>query len=889
MTVKQVAVRLKAEDDGSVVRMYKAAEAAAATTATGRAIAAQDRQIASLRRVAAEATQAGAAQARIDSLTGVSGRGAGSAKASASVLFAADDDYARQAANLRAVIDPAAAAQDRLNRELASYAQLAKVGAISSKELAAGQALAKTQYDATTAALGRQKGGLTRLQAASRLNLSRQAADVAVTASMGMNPGMIAIQQGPQILDAWATSGIRAGGSMLALAGAVTTVAGTAAVLGLAWRSGENASLSLERATTGLGRTAGITARDLELLAVAGATQAEISTASARAQAAAYIETGKIGRETIAGLIAIGKDYAAVMGVDAEDATKSLAQAMADPDRAARELTRQIGLLDQKTLDHIDTLVKHGDRTAAQTILLEALTGAVKGQADQVDQITSAWDAAARAVSNYWDKLGRVLYTTPDERLTRLDGALANARTQEAAGTRLRPGFIAELESKRADLLRAQLDDQRRGRGTAENQAAQEDRDRRDRLPKPRQDRSVEREARERLRRERAEEDHRTELERQVASLTGDQDRVRVLEDEARVRARIRTLVDAGQTQDAARTTAMEDQARLAEARAVQMDREGGALSRAASFDIDRIDGAERLVAAEDRRLELQGRIEAYQKANYTLVKATAAATTDQLQIDEARANALERVTASAERDRQIALARLAGNDRLGRTLGIDQRVEARASEIEQREKLNLGDGLARARREIRQELDAARLGGARDWAQGLAADIRRSGIRAALSDQLDNAADRFLSKMIDGLFDIDWGAILGGDKGGGNWISSAIGFLFGGAGRNANGTDRWSGGLTWVGESGPELAWMPTGVAIADNARSMKLAAGATAATRSVGPTQFVFSPSIDARGAGPREIDALSRKMDQMAASLPTIVPQIINDAMARRVVRA
>ena len=153
MTVKQVAVRLKAEDDGSVVRMYKAAEAAgvhaaeAATTSTERAIAAQDRQIASLRRVAAEATIAGAAQARIDSMTGVSGRGAGSAKASASVLFAADDDYQRQAANLRAVIDPAAAAQDRLNRELASYAQLARVGAINSKELAAGQALAKTQYD----------------------------------------------------------------------------------------------------------------------------------------------------------------------------------------------------------------------------------------------------------------------------------------------------------------------------------------------------------------------------------------------------------------------------------------------------------------------------------------------------------------------------------------------------------------------------------------------------------------------------------------------------------------------------------------------------------------------------------------------------------------------
>ena len=855
MTVKQVAVRLKAEDDGSVVRMYKAAEAAgvhaaeAATTSTERAIAAQDRQIASLRRVAAEATSAGAAQARIDSMTGVSGRGAGSAKASASVLFAADDDYQRQAANLRAVIDPAAAAQDRLNRELASYAQLARVGAINSKELAAGQALAKTQYDATTAALNRQAGGLTRLQAASRLNLSRQAADVMVTGAMGMNPGMIAIQQGPQILDAWATSGIKAGGAMVALGATIGALAGGTALLTAAWLSGEKASLSLERATTGLGRTAGLTAGELDRLAMAGAEQGEISTASARAQAAAYVSTGKIGGEVITGLIAIGKDYAAVFGQDAEEATRSLAQAMADPDKAARELTRQIGLLDQKTLDHIDSLVKHGDRLQAQTILLEALTGAVKGQADQVDQITSAWDAAARAVSNYWDKLGRALYTTPDERLARLDGALIHARSQEAAGTRLRPGFIAGLEAQRADLLRGQLDGQARGRNAAENQAAQEDRDRRDRAPKPRQDRAAERAAREALRRERAQEDHRAELDRQVATLTGDLDRVRVLEDEARVRTRIRDLVDAGQTEEAARTSALEEQARLVAARDVATGRAFQTQQRALGVELDRLQGHLRTLDLAERDEDLRKRVLTYQQAGLDLDRATTAARRDQLELDRARAEAAERITASAERDRQIAMARLAGNDRLAGSLAIDQRIEARAREIEAREKLNRGAAADRARTEIRQELDAARLGDTRSWAQGLAADIRRSGIRNALADQMNKAADNFLSRLIDGLFDIDWGALLGGGgggKGGGGWISTGLNLLFGGFGRNANGTDYWRGGPTWVGESGPELAWLPRGTAIADSARSMKMAAGGASAAPAV-PLQVTIVSRLE------------------------------------------
>tara|TARA_R110002124_G_scaffold173690_4_gene341327 strand:- start:18578 stop:21292 length:2715 start_codon:yes stop_codon:yes gene_type:complete len=844
MTVKQVAVRLKADDDGSVVRMYKTAEAAgvhaadATTGATQRAIAAQERQVESLRRVAAEATSAGAARARIDAMTGVSGSGAGSARASARVLFAADEDYARQAANLRAVVDPAAAAQDRLNRELASYSQLARVGAISSKELAAGQALAHKQYDMTTAALNRQVGGITRLQAASRLNLSRQAADVAVTAAMGMNPGMIAIQQGPQILEAWATSGIRTGGVLLALAGTVTVVAGTAAALGLAWLSGEKASLSLERAATGLGRTAGVTAGELEQLAVASAEQAEVSTASARAQAAAYASTGKIGTETIAGLIAIGKDYAAVMGQDAEEATQSLAKAMSDPDKAARELTRQIGLLDQVTLDHIDTLVKHGKRTEAQTILLEALTGAVSGQADKVSEITSAWDEAARAVSNYWSRLGQALYTTPDERLEQLDQSLVRMyRQREEGSDRSRPQWdraIAAEEARRAAILNQQLNDRARGRNATANQAAQEDRDRRDALPRGRRDGSADREARDALRRQRAEEDHRAELDRQIAAMTGDQDRVRVLEDEARVRARIRDLVDAGQGEEAARTSALADQARLVEARETATGREFQALQRSLGVELDRLQGNLRTLDLVERDEDLRKRILGYQQAGLDLDRATSVAKQDQLELDLARANALERVTASAERDRQIALARMAGNDRLAGSLGVDQRVEARAREIEAREKLNQGEGMARAQAEIRQELDAARLGGTRSWAQGLAADIRRSGIRNALADQLNNAADNFLSRLIDGLFDIDWGGLLGGaggGKGGGGLIGAGLGFLFGGFGRNANGTDYWRGGPTWVGESGPELAWLPRGTAIADSARSMKMAAGGGAA----------------------------------------------------------
>lgn len=58
-----------------------------------------------------------------------------------------------------------------------------------------------------------------------RLNLARQGADVFTSAAMGMNPTMIAIQQGPQILDAMATSGIQFSRAMVLSAGAIGTIA----------------------------------------------------------------------------------------------------------------------------------------------------------------------------------------------------------------------------------------------------------------------------------------------------------------------------------------------------------------------------------------------------------------------------------------------------------------------------------------------------------------------------------------------------------------------------------------------------------------------------------------------------------------------------------------
>lgn len=115
------------------------------------------------------------------------------------------------------------------------------------------------QQDAHVAAYRRHLGQVQtgfRLTATEGLNLSRQMADIGVTAAMGMNPLMIALQQGPQLFDIFQAAAIRAGTTIRAamvatgaavwtalapllpvLAGIAVTAGTIAAAFGLATRS----------------------------------------------------------------------------------------------------------------------------------------------------------------------------------------------------------------------------------------------------------------------------------------------------------------------------------------------------------------------------------------------------------------------------------------------------------------------------------------------------------------------------------------------------------------------------------------------------------------------------------------------------------------------------
>lgn len=895
MTTRQIAYRLKAEgktelrrDQQEVAQGFKETYAAAeqgAAQATAAAVRLEKRYRA-MAQAAKDSAQAQASQSRYNALLDVREPVRGTAAASAAV-FMQDDTDVRRVEALRAALNPAADAQNKLNHELREYQLLANAGKITTAELAQLQGQAKVRFDETTAAILRNERGLTRLAVASRLNLTRQASDVFVTAAMGMNPAMIAIQQGPQILDALATSGIKASGSLIALAGATTLLVGTTAALAAAWMSGEAASVNLEKATTGLGRTSGITATELERLAEQGAEAGDLSDAAARKMAIAYVSTGKIGREILPDLIALTKDYASVFGLDAVDATAALAKAMAAPDVAARDLTRQMGLLDQKMLDHIDSLVKLGDRQAAQALLMAGLQNAMADHAKQAGEIASAWDWAGRAVSNYWDRLGKALFTTPDERLAKLDELIVKEQAILTRTGREPSSRLTSLQAQRNELIREGYAGRQGSASAAANQRAQEDRDRQTANARNTRNSGVgvsaaseaERERREAQQRQRREEDRRSFLDIEVARARQDFAEMQRLEDANAVRTRERQLIDDGTDAVKARTTALEEQQRLIDAQAEVREREVRQIIEGVELEASRIDGLNRFVTKKEREAEIEARILAYRQKQKDVVTATAMALSDQAVIDQARATAEERRAAVREREWKMTLASASGDRNALRGLERSDWIERRAREIEgdRLKPMNFGEGRDQAIAEYGQLMRAETLGSMRDGLRGLIGDIRRGGIREALANQFDNAADRLLNKLIDGFLDFDFSG--GSGKGIGNWISKGVDFLFG---RNAEGTDFWTGGPTWVGERGPELLDLPRGSRVIESARSMDMVRRATTGGGQPIVVKAVYAPSHTINGVDTERLEGL---LAQDRAEFEGRTIATVNDAIARR----
>lgn len=850
-TARQIAYRLKSEGKAEVVRDAQEVGQALkdgydkGVQGADAATAAADRLEKKYRAQAAAAQSAAAAQAsqsRFNAILGVDAGQANSARDSAAFfqeLADGEERAARMARELKAQLDPVGAAQDRLNAELRTYDDLARRGQITTKDLAQAQVMARQRFDETAAAAARQERGLTRLAAASRLNLVRQIPDVAVTLAGGVNPALVALQQGPQIADAWSTSNINLSKSMLLVGGAAGALAIAAGAATAAYLEGERSATAYERAVSGIGRVQGLTADQLRELTSAAAEQGEISKRSAQEQAAAYLATGKIGGEMIGNLISISKDYASFVGTDMKGAEQQLIAAMLEPSKAAEAFTDSTGLLTREQRKNIDTLMEQGNLLGAQKIIFDELQSAVSGHASQVGEMTSLWDVLGRKISNATHELGEFFFLTQDERIKHLEMMVGASKTpmarqrfqselwveqqQKGIAAMLAAGKADEAAKNQQDLN----DDRVRERREREAEAAGREAE----AAARRRQAEAERAAREALQRARREEDRTSNRDVEIARARGDVDELRRLEDANAIRQRTRQLIDDGTDAEKARTQALQEQQVLIDARAAATRRDVEALFVANSVEVDRILGNERLLPQHERHLELVERINAYVAAGAHYYDAWLKAANDLKAVEEAREEVAARSQARANRDWQITLAQARGDRSALRGLDRATWIDNRARELERQAReagkpMDFGGGDEQAAKDYADLMRAETTGAFRDGLGSLIDDIRSGGLKDALSEQLSRAGDRLIDKLLDAFLDMDFSG--GKDSGLGNWLNRGLDALFG---KNADGTEYWRGGPTWVGERGPELLNLPRGAQVIEHQRSLRMVAGATSA----------------------------------------------------------
>lgn len=327
--------------------------------------------------------------------------------------------------NLRAKYNPTYAAIQNYKKAVTEIRTAYAQAAISADEMTAAMSRQRQMALGTIAALkGRDGlpgmlGGSSRNDQFRRQNLTYQLFDIGQTAAMGMNPAMIFAQQGPQILQLYAGQGgvnaalkdlgtIAGGAARLItpLTVSIGALTATTAIGLIAWNKYLTSTKEVETAASGLGRAVAGTKSEMEAAAQAGAAAAGISVASARSMQAQFLRSGTIGSENFGALIAMSKDFAATIGVDADAAGQALTELFSDPAQAAQTLYREYGLIDAATARHASNLAAQNRHSEAQAVLLKALPGQLADASEATTALGRAWNFVKTSASDAMDAIG---------------------------------------------------------------------------------------------------------------------------------------------------------------------------------------------------------------------------------------------------------------------------------------------------------------------------------------------------------------------------------------------------------------------------------------------------------------------------------------------------
>ena len=297
-------------------------------------------------------------------------------------------------------------------RGLGEVSTAATAATTSGARATIAAASAQTAASNLAAKASTDHAGAMRITAAQALDLSYQMNDVFTSLMGGISPIQTLVQQGPQIAQSFGGVGntFRLAFSYLTPFRIGLGLAATA--LGVAAKATLDHSAAMkeaEVAAAGLGRNVGTSAGEIDRIARSSADGGQVTVSAARSMATEFTRTGKIGKENFGELVGVVRNFALATSTDTATATKTLADLMADPAKAAETLSQSMGLIDASTARFVRRLADQGQKTEAVSVLTKTLGANLADVGKTVSWYAQMWGLVERAASGAADAIGRAV------------------------------------------------------------------------------------------------------------------------------------------------------------------------------------------------------------------------------------------------------------------------------------------------------------------------------------------------------------------------------------------------------------------------------------------------------------------------------------------------
>ena len=302
------------------------------------------------------------------------------------------------------------------------------------------------------------------LQFATR-NLPAQFTDIATSLGSGQRPLQVLLQQGGQIKDMFGGIGPAIRGVTAAVAGMITPVTVAAAAAGalfLAWKQGSDEATSFRQALALTGNAAGVTATQMQAMALA-ISQSVGTQHEAAAALAEVARTGKFTGDQLREVAEAAVALSHATGQSIDDTVRQFARLGDDPVRAIEQLNDTYHFLTLATYDQIRALQEQGREEDAVSLAIRTASAELSKRANDVVSNASymerAWSSLGNVVRRVWDDIrnaGRASTAITDAQMQ-----IASANSQLTALSTNIKRFIDSggvVTQERATRYRAELD-----------------------------------------------------------------------------------------------------------------------------------------------------------------------------------------------------------------------------------------------------------------------------------------------------------------------------------------------------------------------------------------------------------------------------------------------